>query len=105
MEEIGTPIKDYIESATTQIKNSLTKDIGIAGIVNIEMSTVLQKEKGGGIKIKVLNLGTKVSENQIQKITIPLKIMTDSDKAMEEARKAEAEAKKAMAERIKKEAR
>ena len=42
-----------------------------------------------------------MSENQIQKITIPIRILTDSGKAVEEAIKSEAEARKATAEKEK----
>ena len=96
--DIGSPIKDYISSAINQIKEALPEDAEIDGIIKVELSTVLQKEKGGGIKIEVLNLGAKVSENQIQKITIPIKISSESSKAVDDAIKAEAEAKKAVAE-------
>lgn len=99
--DIGSPIKDFISSAIAQIKDALPEDARVEGIVNVEMSTVLQKEKGGGIRIEVLNLGAKVSENQVQKITIPIRILTESGKAEEDADKAEAEARKAAAEKIK----
>ena len=95
---ISSPIKDYIISAITQIRDALPEDTRVDGIVTVEMSTVLQKEMGGGIRIEVLNLGAKVSENQVQKITIPIRILTETGKAVEEAMKAEAEAKKAEAE-------
>lgn len=98
--DIGRPIKDYIGSAINQIKEALPEDARIDGIIKVELSTVLQKEKGGGIRIEVLDLGAKVSENQIQKITIPIKILTESSKAIDDAIKAEAEAKKATAEDI-----
>ncbi len=100
-EIISSPIKDFISSAITQIKNALPDDARVDGIVNIEMSTVLQREKGGGIRIEVLNLGAKVSENQVQRITIPIRILTESGRAVEAAIKAEAEAKIATADKIK----
>lgn len=99
--DVGSPIKEYISSALKQIKDALPEDARVDGTINIEMSTVLQKEKGGGIRIEVLNLGAKVSENQIHKINIPIRILTETGKAVEEALKAEAGAKKAMAEEIK----
>ncbi len=102
LSDIGSPIKEYIESALRQIKDALPEDARVDGNINIEMSTVLQKEKGGGLKINVLNLGAKVSENQIHKINIPIRILTEAGKAVEEAMKSEAEAKKATAEKIKK---
>lgn len=100
--DIGSPIKEFISSAIIQIKDALPEDARVDGIINIEMSTVLQNEKGGGIRIEVLNFGAKVSENQVQKITIPIRILTESGKAVESALKAKAEAEQATAENIKK---
>ena len=76
-------------------------DARVDGTINIEMSTVLQNEKGGGIRIEVLNLGAKVSENQVHKINIPIRILTETGKAVEDAMKAKAEAEKAVAEKTK----
>lgn len=98
--DIGSSIKDYLSSAIEQIKDALPEDARVDGIINVEMSTVLQKEKGGGLRIEVLNLGAKVSENQIHKITIPVRILTETGKAVEEALKAEAKAKIVTAEKI-----
>jgi len=102
--DIGSPLKEYISSAITQIKDALPNDARVDGIVNIEMSTVLQKDKSGGLRIEVLSFGAKVSENQTQKITIPIRILTDTGKAVEEALKMEAEARKATAKADKKSA-
>lgn len=102
---IGSPIKEYISSAIKQIREALPEDVRVDGIVNIEMSTILQREKGGGLRIEVLNLGLKVSEDQIHKITIPIRILTETGKAVEEAVKAEAEAKKLAAENLKRQIR
>jgi hypothetical protein len=99
--DIGSPIKEYISSALKQIKDALPDDARVDGTINIEMSTVLQKEKSGGIRIEVLNLGAKVSENQVHKINIPIRILTETGKAVEDAMKAEAEVKKAVAEKMK----
>lgn len=103
--DIGSPIKEYIDSALKQIKDALPEDARVDGTINIEMSTVLEKEKGGGLKINVLNLGAKVSENQIHKINIPIRILTETGKAVEKAIQEEAEAKIAMAQKMKRDLR
>ena len=59
------------------------------------------QKKQREIRIEVLNLSAKMSENQVQKITIPIRILTESGKAVEEAIKSEAETRKVTAERIK----
>lgn len=100
-EEIGAPIKEYIQSTLKQIKDALPDDARVDGIINIEISTIMERNKGGGIQISVLTVGAKVSENQTHKITIPIRILTETGLAVEAALKAEAEAKKAMAEKQK----
>ena len=92
-----SPIKDYIESALAQIKDALPDDARVDGIINIEMSTVAQKGQGGKLNISVLNYGSDVSEHQTQKITIPIRILSDVGKAVEESLKAKAESEKAEA--------
>lgn len=91
-------IKDFIESTLTQIKAALPDDARIDGVINIEMSTIVQKEIGGGLDIRVINLGADVSENQTQKITIPIRLLTETGLAQEAAQKAKAEAEKIQSE-------
>jgi hypothetical protein len=93
-----TPIKDYVQSAIAQIKDAIPSDAKIDGIVNIRMTTVVQKTKGGGINLQVVNAGTDVGANQTQEITIPIRILTEADQTYEEAKIAEAQSRKAKAE-------
>lgn len=93
-----TPIKDYVQSAIVQIKEAIPDDARIDGIINIRMTTVIQKNKGGGINLQVVNAGTDVAANQTQEITIPIRILTETGQAVEEAMKAEAASRKAKAE-------
>ena len=90
----GSPLKEFISSAINQIKDSLPNDARIEGVVNIEMSTIYEKEKGGVIRISVLQAGAKTSEQNVHKITVPVKILSDVDKAKDEADIAEAEKRK-----------
>jgi hypothetical protein len=93
-----TPIKDYVQSAIEQIKDAIPDDARIDGIINIKMTTVVQKTKGGGINLQVVNAGTDVAANQTQEITIPIRILTETGQAVEDALKAEAVSRKAKAE-------
>lgn len=97
-DSIGSPIKTYIKSIISQVQDALPENARVDGTLTIEMSTVLSEEKGGALKIEVLNIGAKVAESHVHKVTIPIRILTDTGKAVEKAMKAEAEATKAAAE-------
>jgi hypothetical protein len=89
---LTTPLTDYLQSVLQQIKAALPEEAIVDGIVNFEVSTVVQHDGTGGLRIAVLNFGADTSENQIQKITIPIRILTDTGEAVEKALKAKAEA-------------
>jgi hypothetical protein len=94
----ASPIKDFIQSALTQIKEAIPADARIDGIIKIEMSTVVQKGEDGRLEIGVIPFGADVHENQVQKITIPIQILTNSAIAQNAAIIARAESEKAQAE-------
>ena len=75
-----SPIKDYLQTTLTEIKSGLPSDFAINGTIVLEISTVVQKDKKGGVNISILNLGANVSSNQIQKMTIPIKMLSDKEK-------------------------
>jgi len=97
-----TSIKDFIQSALTQIKESLPDDARIDGIINMKITTIVQREKGGGIDLKVLDWGADASTSQTQEITIPIRILTDTGMMLEKTMKAEFESRIAKAETEKK---
>lgn len=80
-----TPLKDYINFTITQIKDGLPPNTKIGGTIILEMSTISQEKTEGGFDIRVLNYGANISENVIQKMTIPVKIMYELDYAEEYA--------------------
>lgn len=90
----GSPIQEYIRSVTQQIKDAQTEELQVGGLIEIEMSTVLEKQKSGGLRIGVLDLGAKVSENNIHKIKVPFRVVTEYYKKYLEAKMAEEEARK-----------
>jgi len=96
----STPIKDFIESALSQIKEALPSDARIDELINIELTTVVQHEKGGKFNINVVSVGAEVSENQIQKISIPIRILTETGLSVEASLKAKAELEKINAEKL-----
>jgi hypothetical protein len=93
-----TPIKDVIQSTLSQIKEGLSKDAKITSDIKFELSTVVQKDEGGKLDVKVVNYGGKVSEVQTQKITFSAQLQTDITKAQDAAVKAKAESDKTQAE-------
>jgi hypothetical protein len=93
----GTAMATYIKDVKDQIKMGLGTDASLAGPINLEISTTLEKTGGGGFQISVLQLGAKVKQEQIHKIKIPIKFNSKADAIEEEARMAEAEARKAAA--------
>ncbi|WP_048110837.1 hypothetical protein [Methanoregula formicica] len=90
--EGGDSIKEFIDPALVQIREAVSTNAIVGGTIVFEMSTYIQKDKSGKLDIKVLNIGQDVSSHQIQKITIPIKILTESEKAVEAVKKAKAEA-------------
>ena len=95
-------LKDYISSSIVQIKEGLGEDAQLSGSIVFELSTTTDKKAGAGINIQIVELGAKVQAQETQKMTIPIKLTSEVDKAQYEASLAEANAKKAMAERMKK---
>ncbi len=94
----ATPIKDFIQSAIMQIKESLPNDARIDGIINMKITTIVQRGKGGGIDLKVLEWGADASTSQTQELIIPIRILTDTGLTLEKAMKAEFESRIAKAE-------
>ena len=94
----GSSIANYIKDVKNQIKEGLGDDASLAGPIDLEVSTTLEKSGGGGFQISVLQVGAKVTHEQIHKIKIPIKLNSKADSVEEEARISEAEAKKATAE-------
>lgn len=95
-------ISEFIKSTLTQIQEGLPGGAKIDGQIRFEMSTVVQRDKGGNLGISVLNLGADVSENQTQKVTLAIKFPTNAEIAKDAAIKAKAEEERAHSEVMKK---
>ena len=80
-----TDLKSYIETVKLQIREGLGEDAALSGHVTLELSTTLGKSGGAGLAIQVIELGGKVTSEEIHKITIPFKLLTALDKAKEKA--------------------
>ncbi|MAG07374.1 hypothetical protein CMI46_00995 [Candidatus Pacearchaeota archaeon] len=94
----GSEIADYIKSFKEQVKTGLGNDSSLAGPMDLEISTTLEKSAGGGFFISVLQAGAEVKSEEIHKIKIPIKFDSEADKVEEEARKVKAETEKARSE-------
>ncbi|MCK4647691.1 hypothetical protein KAT24_02065 [Candidatus Pacearchaeota archaeon] len=97
----GSAIADYIKDVKNQIKAGLEEDASLAGPIDLEMSTTLEKGAGGGFNISVLRAGAKVKHLEVHKIKIPIKLNSEVDKIEDEARKAEAEFQKKLSDKKK----
>jgi len=61
-------LKSYIESALKDIREGSSKEFTIQGPIEFELSTITSKNKEGKIDIKVLELGSDVNVQNIQKL-------------------------------------
>jgi len=95
----GSAIAEYIRDVKNQIRDGLGSDSSLAGAIDLEMSTTLEKGGGGGFNISVLQAGAKVKHQEVHKIKIPIKLNTDLDKAKDEAEISEAQFQKELSER------
>ena len=82
--EEDTSLKEYLESSITQITKAMGEKAKVEGTITIELTTGISKGKGGGLRISVLNIGAEVSEHEVQKIVIPVKILSERDRLTEE---------------------
>lgn len=82
--EEDTSLKEYLESTITQITEAMGEKAKVEGTITIEITTGVSRGKGGGLRISVLNIGAEVSEHEVQKIVIPVKILSERDRVTEE---------------------
>jgi len=97
----GSEIATYIKNFKEQVKAGLGEDASLAGPIDLEISTALEKSAGGGFFISVLQAGAKVKHEEVHKVKIPIKLKSKADEIEEKARIAEAEAKISTAEAVK----
>ena len=76
-------LKDYIQNSIEKIKGGLGEKAKVSGNVVLEITTTTKANSGAGISIQVVELGAKLSAEETQKITIPITILTDLEKAKE----------------------
>ena len=75
--EVGSPLTDYLKTVIKDIRNSLSPKEEGGGVVNVEISTILEKKKGIGIMIQVLNAGANVKDVEVHKLGVPIKILNE----------------------------
>ena len=93
-----TPVTEFIQSSIKQIQDGLPQGARIKGPIKFDMATFVQKEKNGGLDISVLNFGTNVSENQTQRVSVSIKILSDAEIIHEAAKKVKAQKKQVQSE-------
>jgi hypothetical protein len=95
----GSEIASYIKNFKEQIKSGLGDDACLAGPIDLEISTTLEKTVGGGFFISVLQAGANVKHEEVHKVKIPIKFNSEADKIETEARISEAKFQKAMSDK------
>lgn len=98
-----TSVTEFIQSSIKQIQDGLPQGAIIEGSIKFDMATFVQREKNGGLYIGVLNLGTTIPENQTQRVSVSIKILSDADIIQEAAKKAKAQKKQIQSESRKEE--
>jgi len=69
--ETGSPIKTFVEQTKDQVTAGLG-DWELKGPIEFEMSTTVSGSIGGKLDIQVINFGSKVEAEQVQKIKISI---------------------------------
>jgi hypothetical protein len=93
-----TSVTEFIQSTIKQIQDGLLQGAIIEGSIKFDMATFVQREKNGGLDISVLNLGTNIPENQTQRVSVSIKILSDADIIHEATKKAKAQKKQIQSE-------
>lgn len=94
--DIGSPIAQFIKNIREQVVAGLG-DWELKAPMELELSTIIEKEAKGGLQISVLNLGAKVNKGEIQKIKIVVGNKDEVSEAEKSAKIAVAKAKAKMA--------
>ncbi len=86
---IGSPIKSFIE----KVKNESVDGLGdweLKAPIELELSTIVKGNAGGGLDIQVINFGAKVEAEQQQKIKLSIGPKDEAEEAEKKARIAKA---------------
>ena len=67
-------LSDVLQILIRQIQEGLPKGTKLEGPVQLVLSTIIRKDKHGGVEIRVVEEGAKIPESQIQRITVPVTI-------------------------------
>jgi hypothetical protein len=98
-----TPVTEFIQSSIKQIQDGLPQGAIIKGPIKFDIATFVQKEKNGALDISVLNFGTNIPENQTQRVSVSIKILSDAKISQEAAKKAKSQKKQIQSESRKEE--
>ena len=98
-----TSVTEFILTSIKQIQDGLPQGAIIEGSIKFDMATFVQREKNGGLDISVLNFGTNIPENQIQRVSVSIKILSDIEIIREATKKLRAQKKQIQSESQKEE--
>ena len=87
---IGSPIKSFIEKVRTETNDGLG-NWEVKAPIELELSAIVKTKKGGGLDIEVVNFGTKVDREHIQRVKLSIGPKDKAEEAENKARIAKAE--------------
>lgn len=95
----GSEMAAYIGDVKKQIQTGLGSDAYLAGPINLEMSTTLEKSKSGVFNISVLQAGAKINNQEVHKISLQVGLKSNLTDAEEKAKIADAKFKATLSEK------
>ena len=75
-----TSLQDFINSSLNQIQSALPNSAEISGEIKFEISVVSQREKDGGINLRVVNYDSGISQQETQKIIFNVRFPTEHER-------------------------
>jgi hypothetical protein len=71
-------IADYIKTTCTQIQAGLINGAKFDGHIKFDISTVVERDKGGNLDIRVLNADAKISDMNTQRVSFVISFPTEA---------------------------
>lgn len=68
MEIDSVELSNYVKSTIEGIENGLKESYKLKGEIEFELAVINTKEREGGLKIKIVNVGGSLSKENVSKI-------------------------------------
>ena len=78
-------LEEYLKTVKEKIKNGIGNDAQLAAPIEMELTTTTNTQTGGGLQIQIVELGAKISAEEVHRIKIRFELRTDLILAKERA--------------------